>query len=384
MNVLEYHAKTEVLVPAGIKVPEGAWCTDPLAAANAARSLGKCVVKAQVPAGKRGKTGGVVMADSPEEAWVAAEQILARTFAGHRPAAVLVEERLPLVSEFYCAVLFSPRERAPLVMFSTAGGMDVEEISAAQVQAIARHVVRDPDAFDAREALAMLHGIEFKARPMKDDVDHLQTQLADLLMRLYRGWRQTDAELIEINPLAVLGDHSLVALDCKFILDDAAAFRQPALAARAVADPLTESEQRAAALGLKLIALDGTVGVLANGAGLTMTTMDMVRHFGGKPANFLEIGGDAYVKAEPALALVLANPNVRSLVVNFCGAFARTDVMARGVVEAWRRLKPSVPVFFSVHGTGEEEAVSLIQDELGAVPFDVMEDAVRAAVEAAR
>ncbi|MGH7084343.1 MAG: succinate--CoA ligase subunit beta, partial [Acetobacteraceae bacterium] len=121
----------------------------------------------------------------------------------------------------------------------------------------------------------------------------------------------------------------------------------------------------------------------ANGAGLTMTTMDMVSHFGGRPANFLEIGGDAYTKAEAALALVLGNPNVRSLVVNFCGAFARTDVMAGGVVAAWRRLKPAIPVFFSVHGTGEEAAVALIRSAFSTEPFDLMEDAVRAAVEAA-
>jgi len=374
MNLLEYHAKTEVLAPAGIPVPEGAWCDDPEAAAHAAQHLGACVVKAQVPAGGRGRMGGVRTADSPAEARTAAGDILSRTFAGHRPAAVLVEPRLPLLREFYAAVLQSPRDRAPLVMFSATGGMDIEEIAADRSRSIVRHLVRDLDRFDAAAATIMLEGT---------GVGNLQPAVGDLLARLYRRWRQTDAELIEINPLAVLADRSLVALDCKFVLDDAAAFRQPTLAARAVADPSADIEQRAAALGLKYIALDGTVGVLANGAGLTMTTMDMVSHFDGRPANFLEIGGDAYVKAEPALALLLGNPNLRSLVVNFCGAFARTDVMARGVVEAWRRLKPAIPVFFSVHGTGEDEAVSLIRSALGAEPFDLMEDAVRAAVEAA-
>ncbi len=374
MNLLEYHAKTEILAPAGIPVPAGAWCENPDAAANAARRLGQCVVKAQIPVGKRGRMGGVRMADGPDEARAAAEDILSRTFAGHRPAAVLVEPRLPLIGEFYCAVLQSPRDRSPLVMFSPAGGMDIEEIAAAGSGTVARHLVRDLDRFDATAAAAVLEGM---------GVDHVKPALADFLARLYRLWRRTDAELIEVNPLAELADYSFVALDCKFILDDAASFRQPALTARAVADPLTTIEQHAAALGLKYIALDGNVGVLANGAGLTMTTMDMVSHFGGRPANFLEIGGDAYVKAESALALVLGNPNLRSLVVNFCGAFARTDVMARGVVEAWRRLKPTIPVFFSVHGTGEDEAVSLIRSEFGSAPFDLMEDAVRAAVEAA-
>jgi succinyl-CoA synthetase beta subunit len=126
------------------------------------------------------------------------------------------------------------------------------------------------------------------------------------------------------------------------------------------------------------------VGLLANGAGLTMTTMDVINHLGGRPANFLEIGGEAYTKAEVALDILLSNPGVKSLVVNFCGAFARTDVMADGVVTAWEKLKPEVPVFFSIHGTGEDAAVALVRDRLGLEPYDLMEDAVQAAIEAAR
>jgi len=143
-------------------------------------------------------------------------------------------------------------------------------------------------------------------------------------------------------------------------------------------------EERGRELGLKYIELPGDIGVLANGAGLTMTTMDVIEHYGGAPANFLEIGGEAYTKATAALELVLANPRVKSLIVNFCGAFARTDVMAEGVVRAWETLQPTLPVFFSVHGTGEEEAVRLIRERLELEPFDRMEDAVRAAVAAAR
>ena len=155
----------------------------------------------------------------------------------------------------------------------------------------------------------------------------------------------------------LLDDGRVVALDCKFVLDDAAVYRQPDIAKAGAAAAMTALEQRGAEAGLKLIQLDGNVGVLANGAGLTMTTMDVIRHYGGKPANFLEIGGEAYTKSEIALDLVLSNPGVKSLVINFCGAFARTDVMADGVVKAWHKLQPKVPVFFSIHGTGEEEAV---------------------------
>jgi succinyl-CoA synthetase beta subunit len=176
----------------------------------------------------------------------------------------------------------------------------------------------------------------------------------------------------------------VVALDCKYVLDDAAAYRQEELAKLGTPGAMTELEQRGAVLGLKFIELDGNVGVLANGAGLTMTTMDVIRHLGGRPANFLEIGGEAYTRSEAALELVLSNPGVKALVVNFCGAFARTDVMTEGVVKAWAKLKPKQPVFFSIHGTGEEEAVAIVRRELGIEPYDLMEDAILAAVKAAQ
>jgi succinyl-CoA synthetase beta subunit len=210
-----------------------------------------------------------------------------------------------------------------------------------------------------------------------------ESAVVDVLVRLCKAFVDSDAELVEINPLAVLTDRRVVALDAKVTLDDAAAFRHPVLAAAAAPEPATGLERRGAEAGLKFLQFDGNVGVLANGAGLTMTTMDVIRHFGGRPANFLEIGGEAYTKAETALGLVLANPGVKSLVVNFCGAFARTDVMAEGVVRAWQKLNPSLPVFFSIHGTGEEEAIRLVREQLRIEPFDLMEDAVKAAVEAA-
>jgi succinyl-CoA synthetase beta subunit len=211
-----------------------------------------------------------------------------------------------------------------------------------------------------------------------------EEQIARILGRLYAAYRAHDAELLEVNPLALLGDGRVIALDCKFVLDDAAVYRQPEIAKAGAASAMTALEKRGAKAGLKLIQLDGNVGVLANGAGLTMTTMDVIRHYGGRPANFLEIGGEAYTKSEIALDLVLSNPGVKSLVINFCGAFARTDVMADGVVKAWHKLKPKVPVFFSIHGTGEVEAVRLVRSELGIEPYDFMEHAIQAAVEAAQ
>jgi len=215
------------------------------------------------------------------------------------------------------------------------------------------------------------------------DLGAVKPLVADVLLKLYAAYRQTDAELIEINPLAILDDGSLTALDCKLTVDDAAAERQSELSALAAPETLTALERRAQEAGLKFIELGGNVGLLANGAGLTMTTMDVISHFGGRPANFLEIGGEAYTKAEIALELVLAHPKVESLVINFCGAFARTDVMVDGVTAAWQKMQPSLPVFFSIHGTGEDEAVRIVRERLGLTPHDLMEDAVRAAVEAA-
>ena len=374
MNVLEHVAKELALAPHGIPVPPGRACATPEEAAAAAAQLGAVAVKAQVPTGKRGKSGGIKMADTPEAAAAAARAILGMSIGGHRVSAVLVERRASIARELYAAVLLDAASRSPLVLFSTEGGMDVEEIASERPDSMRRHVVSVSSGFGEAEARAMLDGL---------GLGDAGPPVAAFLASLYRAFTATDAELLEVNPLAVLADGSLSALDCKLVVDDAALYRQPELARRGSEDAATELEQRGRALGLKFIQLDGNVGVLANGAGLTMTTMDVIHNQGGRPANFLEIGGDAYTKAEPALALVLANPGVRSLIVNFCGAYARTDVMAEGVVRAWEALEPDIPVFFSIHGTGEDEAVALVQQRLGIRPYDIMEDAVRAAVEAA-
>ena len=216
--------------------------------------------------------------------------------------------------------------------------------------------------------------------------DRVAEALAPVLTALYRVYREHDADLVEINPLVVTASGEVLALDAKVSLDPGALARhEESVATSTEAAPAegTELERRGRELGLQYIELDGEVGVLANGAGLTMTTLDAVHHFGGRPANFLEIGGDAYTKAVPALALVLDNPRVSSLVVNFCGAFARTDVMTEGVVTALETLRPDIPVFFSIHGTGEAEAIKLVTERLGEKPFDHMDDAVRSAVAAA-
>jgi succinyl-CoA synthetase beta subunit len=375
MNLEEYAAKRHVLLPAGILIPNGTVCTTPEEASAAVGRIGPSVVKAQVPTGKRGKSGGIKMADSADDGAVAARAILGMTIGGSRVERVLIEERCPIERELYAAVLVDVGSRSPLVLFSTEGGMDIEEVAERKPDAIRRHVVDVGRGFGAAEAAALLEGVQLGAAA--DGV-------ADVLVRIYRAFCEKDAELVEINPLAILRGGKVVALDCKFVLDDASAARQPDLVKVASPAKMTVLEERGASHGLRFIQLDGNVGVLANGAGLTMTTMDVIDHFGGRPANFLEIGGEAYTKAEVALDLVLSNPGVKSLVVNFCGAFARTDVMADGVVRAWEKLKPKIPAFFSIHGTGEDEAVKLVRERLGIEPYDLMEDAVKAAVEAAQ
>jgi succinyl-CoA synthetase beta subunit len=375
MNLEEYAAKRHVLLPAGVAIPNGMVCTTPEEASAAVARIGPSVVKAQVPTGKRGKSGGIKMANSAEEGAAAARAILGMNIGGSRVERVLIEERCPIERELYAAVLVDVGRRSPLVLFSTEGGMDIEEVAERKPDAIRRHVVDVGRGFGAPEAAALLEGMQLGAAT--DGV-------GDVLVKIYRAFCENDAELVEINPLAILRGGKVVALDCKFVLDDASTARQPDLAKVASPAKMTVREERGASHGLRFIQLDGNVGVLANGAGLTMTTMDVIDHFGGRPANFLEIGGEAYTKAEVALDLVLSNPGVRSLVVNFCGAFARTDVMADGVVRAWEKLKPAIPAFFSIHGTGEDEAVKLVRERLGIEPYDLMEDAVKAAVEAAQ
>ena len=371
----EEHAAKALLKARGMPVPWGRTADSPDAAADAARALGgPCVVKAQAPTGKRGKAGGIRPVDTPGEARAAAAAILGMTIDGHRVDRLLVEERIAIAAELYAAVLTDSVSRGPVLLFSAMGGMEVEEIAAADPRAVRRIEVDIARGLTPGQAATALEGIDLAGQ-----TDAVSRFLAEL----YATYRALDADLLEINPLALTDDGRLLCLDCKYTLEDSSASRQAPVAKMGAPERLTELEAEAHAQGLKYIELDGSVGVLANGAGLTMATMDAIVHYGGRPANFLEIGGEAYTKAETALTILIRNPSIRSLLINFCGAFARTDVMAEGVVQAWRKLDPDIPVFFSIHGTGEDEAVALVERELGYRPYDLMDDAVRAAVGAA-
>ena len=373
MNFEEYASKP-LLDASGIDVPRGRVAVSADEAAAAAGELGPVVIKAQVPTGKRGKAGGILPAGDESQARQAADRILGMDIGGYRVERVLVEEQASIAREFYAAVLNNPASKGPMVMFSATGGMDIEEIARTDSDAMREAPVDIRVGFDGAAAECLLTGLELGESKHK---------VADFLVKLYACYCKHDAELLEVNPLAVLADGRLVALDCKFVLDDSGVKRQPELEGRGTPERLTALEERGRDLGLRYIGLDGSIGVLANGAGLTMTTMDVIAHHGGEPANFLEIGGEAYTKAKPALELVLDNPNVKSLVVNFCGAFARTDVMTEGVIDAWQALAPEVPVFFSVHGTGAEEAIAMLESRLRVTPHPNMDEAIVAAIAAA-
>ncbi len=373
MNFVE-HAGKRMLEENGLPVPSGILCSTVEEVETAAARLGPCVIKAQVATGKRGKAGGIKLSNTVPEARENAIGILGMEIDGLPVERVLVEEQVRFTSEFYLSIFNDAATKSPLILFSAAGGMDIEESAATAPELMRQMPVDIRKGISLPAVHELLEGLD-----LFGSEEHIVEFIADL----YTAYRSSDAELIEINPLGLLEDGRVIALDCKFILDDQSAYRQESLAEGGTPERLTPLEQRASDLGLKYIELPGEVGILANGAGLTMTTMDAVTYYGGSPANFLEIGGDAYTKGRDALEIVLANPSVKSLLVNFCGAFARTDIMTQGLLEAWKELKPTIPVFFTIHGTGEEDAKKLVQGELEITPFDFMDDAVTAAVEAA-
>ncbi len=381
MDFKEHIAKS-VLTEGGILVPASKLAFTPEEAAKAAKSIGACVIKAQVPTGKRGKAGGIQLAQTPNEAMEHAQNILGMEIDDWKVESVLVEAQIPIAYELYAAIINDYASQSPMVLFSFAGGMDVEALALEQPEAMHQHRISIRAGLTMHDCEAIIEKANLQYAQL--DINHdTRKKLCQVLIKLYDIYRSNDVELIEINPLVITKAGDVIALDCKLTLDDSAASRNVELAAHASNAKMTTLEEKASNIGLKYIELDGSVAILANGAGLTMSTMDMVAYYGGKPANFMEIGGESYTKAKDALEIVLANKKVKSVLVNFCGAFARTDVMAEGVVNAWKDLKSDLPIYFTIHGTGEKEAVAMIVEQLGITPFELTDDAVKSAVEAA-
>jgi len=368
---IEEHDAKQLIASGGVPIPAGSVATSPDQAHSIAREIGTPVmVKAQVPSGKRGKGGGIVTCETVDDARLAAEQLLGSQLGEFAIDRVLVEACATIAQELYVSVTIDPAAGAPLLMLSTAGGMDIEEVHATtpeQVQMVPVNIRAGLGAGQAMD-IAAATGLDLS----------LHAPLAGFLLTLYGLFRRYDAQLLEINPLAITTAGELIALDAKLIVDDNAVFRQPDVGPERFTGTALELEAKQQ--DFLFVELDGDVGVLANGAGLTMSTMDAVTAHGGAPANFLEVGGMAYKRATPALALVLKNPNVKSLLVNLCGAYARTDVIAEGLIAGFKELKPEVSVSFCIHGTGEERAQQLVRDELDIEPHETMDDAVKEAI----
>ena len=373
MKLHEYQAK-QVLQRAGIPIPDGRLASTPDEAESAAKAIGAPVaVKAQVHAGGRGKAGGIKVAKSPSDAKAAASGILGMEIKGLRVEKVYVERAADVASELYLGITLDRDRRRPVVMLSTVGGMDIEEVAATSPDRIARgwpSPLLGLLAFEAR-SLVFAAGV---AEAQREAV-------VDIARRLYRTYAETDATLIEINPLFVQKDGSLLAGDAKLDIDDNALFRQGDLAKLKEISKDEESEERARALGFSFVQLDGDVGIIGNGAGLVMATLDAVRNAGGRAANFLDVGGgakEAVVKA--ALEIVLSNPRVRSVMINIFGGITRGDEVAKGILDVIEKHPPSVPLVVRLSGTEAEAGRRLLEG----APLESRETMDEAAAEAVR
>lgn len=353
MKLHEYQAK-QVLGRFGVPVPSGKICKSPEEVADYARELGAAVVvKAQVHTGGRGKAGGVKVATGPSEARDAARHILGMTIKDLVVHQVLAEPALEISQEYYLGVVLDRATQRNAVIVSAAGGMDIEEVAESAPEKIARHWI------DPIIGFRSWHAAELVKRGGLPE--QLRTQAAALLQKLVRAYHEVDANMTEINPLALVGEDQLIAADGKMVIDDNALYRQPDLALledEAENDPI---EAEARSRGIQYVRLGGNVGVIGNGAGLVMATIDEVGRAGGQPANFLDIGGGA--KAElvrSSLELVLMNQNVRSVFFNIFGGITRGDEVAKGILQAQDTLEIKVPMVIRLAGTRAAEGRALL------------------------
>jgi succinyl-CoA synthetase beta subunit len=355
VDLFEYQGKT-LLRRFDVPVPEGRVASTPDEVAQAASGLGgNVVVKAQVQTGGRGKAGGIRLASSPREARDVARDILGMDIRGHRVRRVLVERAGEIRSEYYLSFLLDRSERRFLGMMSAKGGMDIEEVAATDPDAIARvHI--DPllgiSDFHARK---LAFGAEIDAEARKEAIA--------LIPKLYRAFVGLDASLIEINPLVLTREGRVVALDAKVTLDDSADYRHSFFAELRSPHEVPEQERLAKEKGLNFIKLQGDVGIIGNGAGLVMATLDVVKAAGGKPANFLDVGGGAGAEMlSNALEVIMSDDEVRAILVNIFGGITRCDLVAEGIIHALGRLDVEVPIVVRLDGTNAEQGRKMLAD----------------------
>ncbi len=376
MNIHEYQAK-EILREHGIPVPPGEVCTTPEEAEKVARSYGgMVVVKAQVHAGGRGKAGGVKLAKSAEEAKEHASNILGMTIKDLPVEKVLVTPAEDIETEAYVGIIMDRSTKRPVFMVSAEGGVDIEEVAETNPDAIRKFGV------DPRYGL-LPHQAYWLAVELFDDAKQ-QRATAKIMMQLYDSFLDAGASLAEINPLILTPAGEVKAIDAKMNIDDNELLRKPEIEALRADSSEAPSEVAAREAGLTFIKLDGSVGCCVNGAGLAMATMDLVKYYGGEPANFLDIGGSSNPeKVVNAFKIITSDPAVRVILFNIFGGITRCDDVANGIVEATKQLEIKVPIVIRLTGTNEELAVQILEDA-GFSAMTDMDAAVEKAVNLAK
>ena len=375
MNLHEYQGK-ELFARFGMPVLPGQVAATPEEARDIAASLGGTVViKAQVQAGGRGKAGGVKLAHNPDEAFDKARDILALTIKGLPVRKVLVTQAADIAKEYYCAIVMDREKKAPLIMLSSEGGVDIEEVAHTSPEKIVKFYIPQEGLlpYVARNLMAPLFP-DFKQAG----------QAADILMRLYRAFQDGDCSLAEINPLAVTPEGKVIALDAKVVLDDNADFRHKDW--ENWRDPAEETSgaRLAREKGLSYVKLDGDIGCIVNGAGLAMATMDLVKYYGGEPANFLDIGGSSNPeKVTAALKIITTESHVRGILFNIFGGITRCDDVANGIVASLTASPLTVPLVIRLTGTNEDKARQILKD-FGLSATTSMDEAVRMVIEKAQ
>ena len=376
MNLHEYQAR-DILRRYGVPVPPGEVAETPEQARAIAQRLGgRVVVKAQVHAGGRGKAGGVKLAKDPVEAGEHAAGILGMTIKGLVVRRILVAPTAEIASESYVGIIVDRASQRPVLMVSAAGGIDIEEVAAKTPELIHRLAVDPRYGLLAHQALGL-------ALKLYHDMPQARAA-ADIMQRLSAAFYSVGASLMEINPLVTTPDGSVAALDAKIVIDDNELDRHPDIAA--LRDPSAEapSEVQARQAGLTFIKLEGSVGCCVNGAGLAMATMDLVKYYGGEPANFLDIGGSSNPqKVVDALGIITGDPSVRSILFNIFGGITRCDDVANGIVQATQQFRLTVPLVIRLTGTNEALAIQILT-QAGFSALTDMDEAVKQAVAKAR
>jgi succinyl-CoA synthetase beta subunit len=376
LKLHEYQSKL-LFAARGIPIPRGKVAATALEARDIAQELGgRVVVKSQVLVGGRGKAGGIKLARTAGEAEELAQQILSMTIKGLPVRKVLVDAAADIKKEIYLAITNDRAARRPVMIASSAGGIDIEEVARTDPEMIIRERIDPFIGLRDYQVRNIALGIELPRALWK--------QFGQIATGLYQVYEQTDATLAEINPLVISGNGSLTALDGKIILDDNALYRHHDLAEMRDLDEESSQETEARKYGLSYVKLDGDIGCMVNGAGLAMGTMDIVKLFGGSPANFLDIGGGAQAdKVAAALRIILSDTKVKAVLINIFGGITRCDEVARGIIAAMHDLKISVPMVVRLVGTNEEEGRRLLADA-NLITAESLADAARKAVAAAQ